>query len=214
MKSYRRYKGNRPKSGAKKWLTALLALVLVVVVCFGVLECIVYSGARTQVSGEPDLMVIFGCQVMPWGPSVLLQDRLNTALDYLKDHPELTVVVTGGKGDDEHLSEAQAMFDYLVARGVNADQIIMEDRATTTWENVLYTRELFRSGAFETSGNVLLVSSNFHLTRIKMLWNRVWPEDCTLSTLAAPCSHAPSRFRMFFREPLALVKSFLFDRGV
>ena len=127
MKNYRRYKGNRPKSGAKKWLTALLVLVIVAVMCFGVLEGIVYGGAKTQVSGEPDVMVIFGCQVMPWGPSVLLQDRLDTALDYLEDHPDLTVIVTGGKGDDEHLSEAQAMFDYLVAHGVNPDQIIRED---------------------------------------------------------------------------------------
>ena len=213
MKNYRRYKGNRPKSGAKKWLTALLVLVIVAVMCFGVLEGIVYSGAKTQVNGEPDVMVIFGCQVMPWGPSVLLQDRLDTALDYLLDHPDLTVIVTGGKGDDEHLSEAQAMFDYLVAHGVNPDQIIREDQATTTWENINCTLELYRSGAFEMSGEVLLVSSDFHLTRIRMLWNRAWPEECTLSTLAAPCSHLPSRVKMFFREPLALVKSFLLDRG-
>lgn len=213
MKNYRRYKGNRPKSGAKRWLTALLVLVIAVVVCFGALEGVVYSGAKTQVNGEPDIMVIFGCQVMSWGPSILLQDRLDTALDYLEDHPDMTVVVTGGKGSDEHVSEAQAMFDYLVAHGANADRIIMEDQANNTWENVLYTLELFRSGEFETSGNILLVSSDFHLTRIRMLWNRAWPGTYTLSTLAAPCTHLPSRIKMFFREPLALVKSFLFDRG-
>lgn len=212
MKSYRRYKGGRPNRSGRKLLTALLIVVLVCVLLFGALEGIVYNGAKTQVNGEPDVMVIFGCQVKPWGPSILLQDRLDTALDYLEEHPDMTVIVTGGKGSDEHVSEAQAMFDYLVAHGVNGEQIIMEDQATTTWENINYTLELFRSGEFETSGNILLVSSDFHLTRIQMLWKRVWPGTYTLSTLAAPCSHMPSRVKMFFREPLALVKSFLLDR--
>ena len=53
---------------------------------------------------------------------------------------------------------------------------------------------------------------NFHLTRIQMLWNRASGGGDALSTLAAPVSHFPSRVQMFFREPFALVKSFLFDR--
>ena len=68
--------------------------------------------------------------------------------------------------------------------------------------------------------DVLLVSSGFHLARIEMLWDRVRTgrltgeayKDQYISTLAAPCTHVPSRVQMFFREPLALVKSFLFDR--
>ena len=98
MQSYKRYKGGRPRSIGKKLLSAFLVLVLVCVVLFGALEGIIYSGAKTQVSGEPDVMVIFGCQVMPWGPSVLLQDRLDTALGYLESYPDMTIIVTGGKG--------------------------------------------------------------------------------------------------------------------
>ena len=45
-----------------------------------------------------------------------------------------------------------------------------------------------------------------------MLWDRAWTGTCTISTLAAPVSHIPSAIQMFFREPLALVKSFVFDR--
>ena len=65
----------------------------------------------------------------------------------------------------------------------------------------------------------VLVSSDFHLTRILMLWERATAAVNggpgrldNVTTLPAPCSHAPSRVQMFFREPLALVKSFLFDR--
>lgn len=210
---YRPYGGRR---GAPRWLRAAAVLIAAVIVCFCVLEGVIAAGGRTAVAegpGEPEVMVIFGCKAEAWGPSVLLQDRLDTALAYLEDHPDMTVVVTGGKGDDEHVSEAQCMYDYLTAHGIDGARIVMEDQSRNTWQNIQNTLALFQSGAVEpNTGKILLVSSGFHLTRIKMLWGRIWPGSYTLSTLAAPCSHLPSRIHMFFREPLALVKSFLFDR--
>ncbi len=200
-------------------LKALLCLLLAGAVAFGALEAVVFRGARTRIAegpGAPEIMVIFGCQVKPWGPSILLQDRLDTALDYLEDHPDMTVIVSGGKGDDEHVSEAQCMYDYLTEHGVEGARIFREDQSRNTWQNICNTRalvqELAEEGTVEPTGKYLLVSSDFHLSRIQMLWERGWGGTCTLSTLAAPCSHIPSRVKMFFREPLALVKSFLFDR--
>ena len=136
----------------------------------------------------------------------------NLALDYLEEHPDMKVVVTGGQGSDEPVTEAQCMYDYLTEHGVEGENIILEDRASNTWENIKYTQELFQSGEVEPTGKILAVSSGFHLARIRMLWAREWEGTYTLSTLAAPASHTPSRLKMYVREPLALVKSFLFDR--
>lgn len=212
---YKPYGGRRRKG----WLIALCALLLAGVLAFTALEVVIYSGGRTRIAegeGAPEIMVLFGCQVKPWGPSTLLRDRLDAALDYLADHPDMRVVVTGGKGDDEHISEAQCMYDYLTEHGVPGENILMEDQSRNTWQNISNTRallgELFDSGAVEPTGNYLLVSSDFHLVRIRLLWGRLWDGTHTLSTLAAPCTHVPSRVKMFFREPLALVKSYLFDR--
>lgn len=205
---YRPYSGKR----RKPWHTLLWALLLTGVAVFGTLEAIVLGGGRTVIHGEPEVMVIFGCQVKPWGPSTLLQDRLDAALDYLSHRPDMTVVLTGGKGDDEHISEAQCMYDYLTAKGVPGKNILMEDQSRNTWQNINNSQKLFEAQTMEPTGKVLLVSSDFHLTRIKLLWERVWPGSEPLSTLAAPCTHLPSRVKMFFREPLALVKSYLFDR--
>lgn len=202
------YKGRR----LRLWMKALLALVLVGAAVFGILEAVVLRGGQTQIIGEPEVMVIFGCQVKPWGPSVLLQDRLDTALDYLEDHPDMTVIVSGGKGNDEHISEARCMYDYLIQHGVDGERIMMEDQSSNTWQNIGNTLELVKSGQVEGNGQYLLVSNDFHLVRIKMLWGRAWPGTYSLSTLAAPVSHMPSRIKMFFREPLALAKSFVFDR--
>lgn len=191
--------------------TFLLVLLVTVVLCFCALEGVVLRTGKTEIHGDPGVMVIFGCQVKPWGPSVLLQDRLDTALNYLKDHPDTAVIVTGGKGDDERLSEAQCMYDYLTAHGVDGERIMMEDQSRNTWQNVNYTMDLLGEKGYSTTADLLAVSSDFHLARIRMLYGRVTGEQ-SLSTLAAPVSHVPSRIIMFFREPLALVKSYIFDR--
>ena len=202
-----------PYEGKRKplWLKVLLGLILAGVVAFGALFGAVLYGSYDHVQGEPQVMVILGCQVKPWGPSVLLQDRLDKALDYLEDHPELTIVVSGGQGPDEHISEAQCMYDYLTEHGVDGAQILMEDQSSNTWENIQYTQALLKERGID-AGELVVVSNGFHLTRVRMLWNRAWEGDYTLSTLAAPSSHVPSRLKMYIREPLALVKSFVFDR--
>ena len=196
----------------KLWFRVLLAVLIAGVMAFGGLLGAVLWGSYDHVQGDPQIMVILGCQVKPWGPSVLLQDRLDKALSYLEDHPDLTVVVSGGQGPDEHISEAQCMYDYLTAHGVDGEQILLEDQSHNTVQNLRYTVDLLAKAGYDTTADMVVVSNGFHLTRARMLWNRVCGGDYNLSTLAAPSSHLPSRLKMYLREPLALVKSFLFDR--
>lgn len=207
---YGTYQGGH-YAGRKRWpYRVLLILLGLALLLFGVLQIVIAVHDGGRIAGQPDLMMVFGCQVRRDGPSILLRDRLDTALDYLEDHPDLPVLVTGGKGDNEHLSEAQAMEDYLVERGIDESRITMEDRSFNTRENLLFSREILEEqGNDPGEMNILAVSNGFHLARIEMLAHRFGYGE--VSTLAAPSSHAPTAVRMFFREPLALVKSFVFD---
>ena len=201
------FKGRR----TPRWLKLVLALVLVGVLGFSALFGAVLSGMYDQIDGEPQVMVILGCQVKPWGPSILLQDRLDKALEYLETEPDMTVVVSGGQGPDEHISEARAMADYLMEQGIEQERILLEDQSHNTVQNLTLTRQLLDELGYDLEQDIVVVSNGFHLTRVRMLWERVWEED-NLSTLAAPSSHVPSRLKMYLREPLALAKSFVFDR--
>ena len=206
MKSY---KGRRRLQS--KWVKALAALILVGVLCFAALLGAVLQGSHDHVEGEPKIMVILGCQVKPWGPSILLQDRINKAADYLKEHPEVVVVASGGQGPDEHMTEAQAIYDALVAQGIDGGRILQEDRSHNTIQNLRYSMALLEREGYAVEDDIVVVSNGFHLTRVRMLWNRIHGDDDNLSTLAAPSSHIPSRYKMYIREPIALVKSFILD---
>ena len=216
MKEYNRYHG---KGGAKKWLAALLILLGLGLVLFGALEITIALGSRgrtAQTGDGPEVMVVFGCHVNPDGPSIQLRERLDAALGYWEEHPDVKIVVSGGKGDNEHQSEAQCMHDYLIDHGVDEESVLMEDKSRNTHQNVLYTRELLRrtvdSGTWAEPGRYVLVSSDFHLSRILMLWGRGFGTTDNATTVPAPVTNIPYRVQMLFREPLALVKSFVFDR--
>lgn len=208
------YRG-RGSSPARRALTALLALIAAGVVFFGAMLGIVAAGTRDDLTGyDPAVVVILGCQVMPSGePSILLRDRLDTALDWLETWPDAVVVVSGGQGGNEPMSEARCMAGYLTARGIAAERILLEDRSSNTDENLRNTVELLAEAGYDPTAEIAVVSNGFHLARVRMLWARVSGGQNNLSTVAAPSSHAPSRLMMYLREPLALVKSFLFDRG-
>lgn len=200
------YKGKR----APLWLKVLLALVLAGALSFSALLGAVLAGAHDQLLGEPRVMIVLGCQVREDGPSVLLRDRLDEALAYWEDHEDTLIVVSGGQGSNEPTTEARAMADYLEERGVEEDQILLEDRSHNTAQNLRYSRALLEEAGEDLSGGVIVVSNGFHLTRARMLAQRAGFDQ--VSTLAAPTSHLPSRLQMYIREPLALVKSFLLDR--
>ncbi len=200
------YKGNRFTT----WVKVLLALIGAGILAFALLLGTVLWGAYDHISGDPQVMIILGCQVRQDGPSVLLKDRLDEALTYLEDHPDMTVVVSGGQGPDEPTTEAQAMAEYLIANGVEEENIIQENFSHNTAQNFQFTMEHLQDQDIDYSDGVLVVSNGFHLTRARMLAQRAGFEN--ISTLAAPASHLPSRLYMYVREPLALVKSFVFDR--
>lgn len=170
------------------WQKLLLSAVLAGAVTFAGLFGAVLYGSYDHIQGDPRAMVVLGCQVMPDGePSILLRDRLDRALDYLEDHPDLTVVVSGGQGDNEPVTEARCMADYLMERGVEEDQLLLEERSHNTDQNLRYSRELLEAEGCDLSQGVVVVSNGFHLTRARMLAERAGYDS--VSTLAAPSSH-------------------------
>ena len=112
-----------------------------------------------------DYVIIHGAGLIDGNRvSKLLSDRIDKALDvYHKDPTPPILIPSGGQGSDETVSEAQAMAEYIKSKGIPEEKIIIEDKSTTTYENLLNSKRIIdaRSGNKYTA----LVTSNYHVYR-------------------------------------------------
>ena len=188
----------------------LMAVVVLSALTMGLLLGWVVFHDGTHITGEPKTLVVLGANLWNHEPSPILMERLELAAAYLNEHPETNVVVTGGMGDDEPVSEASCMARVLEERGVDGSRILLEESATNTYENLKFTKSLLEQRGASTE-NLLVVSSTAHLARVRMLAER---NALNISTLAAPVPGGKVYKTYFYlREGAALVKSFLMDRG-
>lgn len=108
-----------------------------------------------------DYIIVLGAQVRENGPSVVLKYRLDAAIDYLNKNPDTVCIVSGGQGVNEPFSEAEGMTEYLLDKGIEEDRIILEDKSTSTVENIQNSKALME----ESYNGVGIVTNNFHVFR-------------------------------------------------
>lgn len=141
----------------RRVLTALLALLFVVLSITG---GVIARSAHGTDALEADYLIVLGCKVNGTTPSLMLRQRLDAAVSYLNAHPDAAVIVTGGQGSGENITEAACMYDYLTAAGIDRERILLEDQSTSTMENLRFSMELM-----EPDASVSIVSNEFHLYR-------------------------------------------------
>ena len=129
----------------------------------------------------PAFIVVLGAQVQGDGPSLTLKKRLDKTLTFMQEHPDKTVIVSGGQGPDEAHTEASVMAQYLLAHGADASQILEEPQASNTRENLLFSVKLAEEAGFDTS-RVLIVTSDFHMCRAKYIARTLGMEPYGLSS--------------------------------
>ncbi len=129
--------------------------------CFGIVEGLICSRFQAKAQPGADYVIVLGAQWKMNGPSYVLKKRLDKSLEYLRENPDTSVIVSGGQGSDEPVSEAQGMFEYLVAAGIEQERILLEDRSTSTYENLYYSAALLD----KEKDRVVLVTNNFHVFR-------------------------------------------------
>jgi uncharacterized SAM-binding protein YcdF (DUF218 family) len=150
-----------------------------------------------------EAMIILGAKLNGSDLSLTLKNRMDTALNYLQHNQQTRVIVSGGKGGNELIPEAEAMKTYLLNHHINAERIQMDTQSTSTYENILFSKKLLHD-----DHHVILVSNDFHMLRASMIAKRL---GLVVDTLAAPTPNVV-KLRLYVREYLALLKSFLFDK--
>lgn len=180
-------------------LAGLLLLLAVLVLAFIVTGIIIMTFSSGN--GEFDYLLVLGTTVNGTEPSSMLADRIHAAYTYLSAHPDTICVVSGGKGDENNLSEAQCMFNELTKLGITPERILMEDQAVSTVENFSLSLELIEQETGVRPEKLGVLSSEFHLLRANMFAKR---EGITAVTIPAKTSD-PGTFWSYFLREIVLV---------
>lgn len=98
----------------------------------------IYTSAHDDPEEGADVLIVLGCAVHGERVSLTLSYRLDRAIEYLNANPNTVAIVSGGQGQGESISEAEAMRRYMVNRGIANERIIMEDKSTSTEENFAF----------------------------------------------------------------------------
>jgi len=142
-------------------LLALLGLVCALIVAQGRRDEAQQVGA-----GQVGAALVLGAAQWNGDPSPVLRARLDHALELYRRGQVRQIILTGGVGTGDTVSEAAAGKQYLIDRGMTADALLLEQQGTNTWESLRNAVPLARANRI---GAVLLVSDPFHMLRsIKM----------------------------------------------
>ena len=186
----------------KKWLVG----GIITVVCLGSALYIwlgqeMKRGTQPVADGTAQYVIVLGAKVKPGGVlSLSLQNRLEATVTYLNKYPHVKVIVSGGQGADEDRTEASAMFNYLQDKGIETERIIVEEQSTSTYENLLFSKELLPKG----TKHITIVSNDFHLQRAKYLANKL---DLEADVVVAKTPRSVEA-KLKLRERAALLKTY------
>ena len=185
-----------------------LTLMLVPLIC---IEIYVIDVGSSDPSALPaDAVVVLGAGVNGTQPSLSLYTRLTAALDYLEENPDVPVVLTGGLGYGEEITEARCMYDWLTARGVDPARLIMEEQAGNTAENFAFSKELLEEQGIDPAENlVAVVTNDFHIARSRLIAAKQGYGHAFGVPAKLPWRHLEVNY--YLRESFAMVKTWIFD---
>lgn len=153
-----------------KWMfwifTCGLILGLVAATVTGIFVAKAETGTRNATC---DYLIVLGAGVNGSTPSLSLQDRIYAARDYLQAHPDVICVVSGGQGPGEDITEAQCMFRELTKAGIPQEQIWLEEKSTSTRENIAFSLDLIEEKTGQRPHTAGILSSEYHLYRAQLV---------------------------------------------
>lgn len=179
--------------------------------------CLISIGSLLLRYGEADnsalpvdAVIVLGAGVNGETPSAALWSRIQAAEAYLEGHPEVPVVLSGGKGRGEAISEAEAMRRALWGEdeAENA-RLLLEDRSADTAQDLRSSKAMLEEHGVDTGTAVIAVVTNdFHCFRVRMI-----AQEQGLRTISVP-AELPFWWlsaNYYLREAFAVVKTALFD---
>ena len=128
-------------------------------------------GSADNVTYHEDAVIVLGAGIHGEKLSATLKDRLDKAVEYHQKNEDAVIIVSGGQGYQESITEALAMERYLLFKGVPEDKIIKEELSTSTAENFEFSKKIL-DGLFGNNVDVVYITNDFHILRAGVVAKR------------------------------------------
>jgi uncharacterized SAM-binding protein YcdF (DUF218 family) len=147
---------------------------------------------------QADMALVLGSRVYQGGQlNPCLVQRVEEGVEVVRQGWARWLVLSGGVDPEDGAVEAEAMARIAAQRGLPQERIVLEPRARSTYQNLLFTQQLMKEHGWNT---VVIVSEPFHLPRAALMARRLG-----LEFALAPSPHCPQNLAAFLREPLVLL---------
>lgn len=141
------------------FVTILFFCYIMLLVIFFMIEGMMLVFNFNHKIKKADGIIVLGAGLDKDKIPLSLQYRLDACITYFKTY-SIPIVVSGGQGKNEWISEAKAMKDYLILHHIPNDKIIIEDKSTSTYENLKFSQIYFSK-----SDKLVIITNGFHLMR-------------------------------------------------
>lgn len=149
-----------------------------------------------------DAIVVLGAAQYDGRPSPVFRARLDHAIELYEEGLAPVMIMTGGVGAGDTVSEAAVGRRYAIRQGVPAEAILTERTGLRSAESMQSVARLMRQRELQTA---LLVSDPFHMLRLRVLARRVGVRAYSSPTRTSPISEEPAQeWRHFVRESVGL----------
>ncbi|MDX9917914.1 MAG: YdcF family protein [Gudongella sp.] len=191
----------------KKTIRIITTLVAIVFIYLAMAHVMIVSSINQDCPSEADYLIVLGARLYGDIPSPSLQMRLDSAIEYIRENQYLKLVLSGGQGPGESITEAEGMKNYLVNRGIPAEKLILEKESKNTFENLRNSIELIRDEEPSKDLSIMIVTSDYHLFRSKLIAKRLGIYSCGIP------AETPASVKIisWLREYLAIGKTLLLD---
>jgi len=140
----------------------VLAIIAVTVVVFTVTAARIYRYSSVAIDKQADAAVVLGAAVWSQNVSPVFRERINHAVDLYRKGKVRKLIFTGGQGNSNEPTEAAAASSYAQANGIPIQDILVEQKSHTTFENIVNAKHLADANSLKT---VLIVSDPMHMKR-------------------------------------------------
>lgn len=187
----------------KKLYKVICIFLLIGLIAAAITGGFIISDAHPADLSDCNYIVVLGAGVRGTVPSLALAERIGAAYDYLSANPQTIAILCGGQGSGEDITEAACMYRELTAMGIDGSRLLLEDRSTSTIENLQFALELAKSSTGQRPQKIGIVSSEYHLFRAT-----AFAGDLGLESFGIPAKTTwfPLRLNYYLREIAAVWK--------